>query len=271
MADDWLADHKVDTNVTLRIFHRTLLMALWPITACAELPPAPVLVDITTETQDEQSQDENQDSTSQSVVRNHSPDNNRRHLYHGESEAPSSNSATTTSTYSTTSPKSACMDRRNGSVSIGGQRFLLDGWSDRAWAKKRSPGLFTNYVVKVKDRFVFLKGRLVAQVVVAGKLFNPLNMAFDGDEISLKFKGIYDNVYSHPMGRLVEVYGGYTLNHFIDNQPRSIIYDAEFQFGYAGACLAQYRNQLGLLFSGGEPLLVLQSIDNISYYQLPNY
>lgn len=236
------------------------------MTACAELPPPPVLVEApnaTPQEQDsEQTQAENQDSASQSVMV-------KSQALLSDSSETSNESSTTTSNHHPNS--SACIDRRNGSVVIGGQRFLLDGWSDRAWAKKRSPGLFTNYVVKIKDSFVFLRGRLVAQVVVAGKIFHPLNMAFDGDEISLKFKGINSNVHSHPLGRLVEAPGGYTLNHSINNQPRSLIYDAEFQFRHAGACLAHYRNKEGLLYSGGEPLLVLKSINNISYYSLPKY
>ena len=163
---------------------------------------------------------------------------------------------------------SACQDRRNENISIQGQEFTLAGWSDVAWAITKDRR-YQQFVTKIGDYFVFLQNNLTHPVLIAGTMYTPTKKKFNGALMSLTFAGIYDNTYDHPVARVATRPDGYTLKYIWNNQQNTRTYDAEFQFGHEGACLARFYTEQQTPFSGGEPVLVLKSIPNISYYKTP--
>lgn len=162
---------------------------------------------------------------------------------------------------------SACQDRRNATIVIKGQRFYLAGWSNVAWAIKKSDNHFHHFVTKIGDYFVFLRNQLSGGVLIAGQIYQPKTKAYNGNLVSFKFTGIYDNTFDHPLAKIATNPNGYILKYITGSQQNIRRYDVEFQFGHSGACLARYYTEQQTPFSGGEPLLVLRSIDNISFYK----
>ncbi|MCY4381186.1 MAG: hypothetical protein OXC40_06435 [Proteobacteria bacterium] len=171
-----------------------------------------------------------------------------------------------------TPPPSPCNDPQNFLIEIGGDTFILDSWSSTIWAIKYGSGGYGNFVMSFDDLIYFMRGNSFNPVVIAGELYRPLDHNITGEVAYMKFdsasqsQGSRQKFY-HAFGRAQFAPAGYTVTYEIQEQSKSRSYDIEIDLAPAGSCVAMYRNQAGLPYSGGEPILLLHPYDQTSYYK----